>query len=282
VDVSLLSVLLTPLTLFGAATGAGTFHWSGHVAAGQRIEVRGINGSIHAQPASGQSVDVIAYKSGREIDPAAIGVKVVESDGGVMIFAVPQGTSNCGECSDGFESGSGDANVDFTVSVPSGVRFVARTVNGLVEAKSLDADMEAHTVNGDVVLSTTGTAQGETVNGSITASLGKINSALNFSTVNGTISLEVPRTAAARIHAKTLNGPIRADFPLAVGGQFPAQHADGNIGCGGPELRIATVNGAINLRSAQRAARSLSADNNRDPRRCARCEVERSKRYTKL
>jgi hypothetical protein len=251
VDVSLLSVLLTPLTLFGAATSADTFHWSGHVTAGQRIEVRGINGSIHAQPASGQSVDVIAHKSGREIDPAAIGVQVVESDGGVMIFAIPRNARGSAEYA--AEAGdSGDANVDFTVSVPSGVHFVARTVNGLVEAKSLDADMEAHTVNGDVVLSTTGAAQGETVNGSITASLGRINSALNFSTVNGTISLEVPRAAAARIHAKTLNGPIRTDFRLAVGGHFPAQHADGIIGCGGPELRIATVNGSINLRRSKR------------------------------
>ena len=249
-DVSLLSLILAaPLALSGGV-GSNTFHWSGHVAAGQRLEVRGINGSIHAQPASGQSVEVIAYKSGHEIDASTIGVKVVESDGGVTIFAVPQGTSNCGECSD--NNPAGDANVDFTVSVPSGVRFVARTVNGLVEAKSLDADMEAHTVNGDVVVSTTGAVQGETVNGSITASVGKISSPLNFSTVNGTIALEMPRTTAARIHAKTQNGPIHTDFPLAVGGHFPTQHAEGTIGCGGPELRIATVNGSIYLRRSKR------------------------------
>ena len=250
--VSLIPFLLAaPLTLFGAVSN-NTFHWTGHVAAGQRIEVRGINGSIHAQPATGESVEVIAHKSGRAIDPADIGVKVVETDGGVTIIAVPQEAADCDECPASAANLAGDASVDFTVSVPSGVHFVARTVNGLVEAKSLDADMEAHTVNGDVVLSTTGAAQGETVNGSITASVGKIPSALNFSTVNGTISLEVPRSAAAHVHAKTQNGPIRTEFPLAVGGQFPAQHADGVIGCGGPELRIATVNGSIYLRRTKR------------------------------
>jgi hypothetical protein len=249
VNLSLKSVFLAaPLTLYGA-TSTDTFHWSGRVTAGQQIEVRGINGSIHAQPTSGQSVDVIAYKSGRAIDPASIGVKVVEHDGGVTISAVPRSAV---ECSNVSGSPSGDVNVDFTVSVPSGVRFVGRTVNGLVEAKSLDADTEAHTVNGDVVLSTTGTAQGETVNGSITASLGRISSALKFSTVNGAISLEVPRSAAARVHAKTVNGPIRTEFPLARGGSFPAQHADGNIGHGGPALEIATVNGGISLRRSKR------------------------------
>jgi Putative adhesin len=243
VNLSLISVLLTaPLTLFGAATTPDTFHWSGNVPAGQQIEIRGINGNIHAQPAHGDSVDVIAYKSGRAIDPGTIGVKVLEHDGGVTIVAVP-GTSS---------PAAGDANIDFTVSVPSGVRFVARTVNGLVEAKSLDADAEAHTVNGDVVLSTSGTAQGETVNGSITASVGKISSALKFSTVNGAISLEVPRGASARIRARTKNGPIRSDFHLAVHGEFPAQHAEGVIGCGGPELQIATVNGSISVRRNKR------------------------------
>ncbi len=251
-NLSLMSALLAaPLTLFGAA-GTDTFHWSGRVSAGQQIEVRGINGSIHAQHASGQSVDVFAYKSGRAIDPASIGVKVIESDLGVTIVALPQGESGCAECSKAPGSPNGDVNVDFTVSVPSGVRFVGRTVNGLVEAKSLDGDTEAHTVNGDVVLSTTGAAQGETVNGSITASLGKIGSALKFSTVNGAISVEVPRCAAARVHAKTVNGPIHTDFPLAMHGPFPAQHADGNIGHGGPELQLATVNGSIHLRKSKR------------------------------
>ena len=246
-DLSLLSLVVTaPLTLLGAATTDNTFHWTGRVAAGQMVEVRGINGSIHAQPSSGESVDVIAYKSGRAYDPAAIGVKVVEYEGGVRIVALP------GEAAGDSGIPSGDVNVDFTVSVPSGVRFIGRTVNGLVEATSLDADAEAHTVNGNVVLSTTGSAQGETVNGSIKASLGKISSPLKFSTVNGEISVEMPHTASAKIHAKTMNGPIRSDFPLTMHGAFPASRADGVIGCGGPELKIATVNGSISLRRNKR------------------------------
>ena len=249
--ISLLSVLLSlPLTALGA-TNIDTFHWSGHVSAGQRIEVRGINGSIHAQPAEGESVEVIAYQSGHSIDPASVGVKVVENDGGITIFAVPQGASR--ECSEkGPASAAGDASLDFTISVPAGVHFVARTVNGRVEAESLHADTEAHTVNGDVVLSTTGAAQGDTVNGSITASVGRVTSPLQFSTVNGAISVEMPRGAAARVHANTQNGPIHSEFPLATGGQFPAQHASGKIGRGGPEVKIATVNGSINLRRSKR------------------------------
>jgi hypothetical protein len=248
VDFSLIPVLLAgQIALTGATTTPDTFHWTGHVPAGQFLEVRGINGSIHAQPASGESIEVIASKSGRVFDPGEIEVKVVQRDGGVTICAVYPSASGSSQC----ENGGGvnnDVSVDFTVRVPSGVRFVARTVNGLVEATSLQADTEAHTVNGDVLVSTAGTAQAETVNGSIVASVGRIDSAQKFSTVNGGITLAVPRCASARVHASTINGAIRTEFALPVRGQFPARRMDGAIGGGGPELRIATVNGSIRLK----------------------------------
>jgi len=224
-------VLLAASTALFGAVNTDTFHWSGRVPPGQLIEVRGVNGSIHAEPAIGREVDVIAYKNGQQLDAGEIKVRVVEHDGGVTICAV-------------YPSPNNDVSVDFTVRVPNGVRFLARTVNGLVEANSLDAYTEAHTVNGNLRLSTAGTAQGETVNGSIIASVGMITEPLKFSTVNGGITLEMPRGTGAEVHANTVHGRIATDFPMAVHGH----RADGPIGHGGPQLRLATVNGSIILR----------------------------------
>jgi hypothetical protein len=226
----LLALLAACTALFGAV-GTDTFHWSGRVPPGQLIEVRGVNGSIHAEPAVGQEVDVLAYRNGHQVDAGDIKVRVVEHDGGVMICAI-------------YPSPNNDVSIDFTVRVPKGVKFLARTVNGVVEANSLDAYTEAHTVNGNLRLSTAGTAQGETVNGSIVASVGSITEPLKFSTVNGGITLEMPRGTSADVHANTVHGRIATDFPMAVRGG----HADGPIGRGGPQLRLATVNGSINLR----------------------------------
>jgi hypothetical protein len=251
----ILLLLTSTMALFGAV-GNDTFHWSGKVPAGQLIEVRGINGSIHAQPALGNDVDVIAYKNGERYDTSGIEVRVVEYEGGVTICAVYPSASGVDECVPGAggrpNALRNDVSVDFTVRVPKGVRFLARTVNGLVEATSLDADTEAHTVNGNVKLSTAGAGQGETVNGSIFASVGKFTSPLSFSTVNGGITLEMPRDTAAKVHADTVNGAIQTDFRLPVSGQFPGKHIAGTIGHGGPDLHIATVNGAIHLRRSTR------------------------------
>jgi len=261
VNFSRLFVLLTTVTGLFGATGVDTFHWSGKVPAGQRLEVRGVNGSIHAEPATGDEVEVIAFKNGREFDPAEIDVRVVQHDGGVTICAVyPSSDGLADECAaagnGGLNFGNNDVSVDFTVRVPKAVRFVARTVNGLVEAKSLESDTEAHTVNGNVRLSTAGAAQGETVNGSITASMGRFTSAAKFSTVNGAITLEMPSRTGARVHANTVNGGIQNEFGLPVRGQFVSKRADGAIGHGGPELRIATVNGSISLRRSRHGDRT--------------------------
>ena len=57
--------------------------------AGQQVEIRGINGSIHAEPALGNDVEVVAHKTGQPSDDvAAIEVQVVEHDGGVTFCAV--------------------------------------------------------------------------------------------------------------------------------------------------------------------------------------------------
>jgi len=245
------ALMIASAALFGAV-GTNTFHWSGRVTAGQRIEVRGINGNIHAEPAVGNEVDVIAYKNGERYEGSDIQVRVVEYEGGVTICAIYPMSDGRGDLclpgTGGRAPAQSGVSVDFTVRVPKGVHFVARTVNGLVEANLLDADTEAHTVNGNLRLCTAGTAQGETVNGSIIASVGRIDSPLKFTTVNGGITLDMPRDAAARVHADTVNGTIQTDFPPAINDLFIGKHVDVAIGRGGPDLRIATVNGTINLR----------------------------------
>ena len=70
-------VLLAASTALFGAVNSDTFHWSGRVPAGQLLEVRGVNGSIHAEPAVGREVDVIAYKNGQQLDAGEIKVQVV-------------------------------------------------------------------------------------------------------------------------------------------------------------------------------------------------------------
>ena len=232
------------------------FHWTGKVAAGATVEIKGVNGGIVATGTPGSSVEVSAIKKGRKSDPAGVKVEVVEHAGGVTICAVYPSTGAPNECKPG-EGGrmsvrDNDVNVEFKVTVPTGVRFVGRTVNGGIEASGITADAEAHTVNGGVALEATGAAWAETVNGGITARLGSTDwtGALNLKTVNGGIEMTMPEGLSADVKASTVNGEIQTDFPLTVTGRISRRKLEGTIGSGGRLLELSTVNGGIELHKA--------------------------------
>jgi hypothetical protein len=246
------------------------FRWSGQIARGKSVEIRGINGDIDAGRAQGNQVEVVAHKHARRGDPAEVRIDVVEHDGSVTVCARypttlrtsigrrARGVNGEGQnvCQQGDEGRTSvrdnDVVVDFTVRVPEGVRLIARTVNGGIGAASLRSDVEAYTVNGRIKLSTTGVASAETVNGSIEASLeaAKWNEPLDFRTVNGSITIDLPAGAAAELRAETLNGDITSDVPVTIRTLRRGRRVAGTIGSGGKELHVATINGGIRLRSA--------------------------------
>jgi DUF4097 and DUF4098 domain-containing protein YvlB len=230
------------------------FHWTGKVAAGQAIEIKGTNGGITATGATGGEVEVTAVKKGRKSDPTLVKVEVVEHAGGVTICAVYPSSGAPNECVPGkggrMQLRDNDVNVEFRVTVPAGVRFVGRTVNGGIEASGLKADAEAETVNGGVELDSTGTARAQTVNGGITARLGRADwdGTLTLETVNGGIDVSMPEGLSAEVRASTVIGDISTDFPLTVKGKIARRKLEGTIGSGGRLLEMKTVNGGIELK----------------------------------
>ena len=226
-------------------------HWSWKIAAGKAIEIKGVNGAIHARRSLGDKVEVRAWKRARHSDPSEVHVEFVEHAGGVTVCAVYPGKGNRCEPGEGghMNTRNNDTAVEFEVLVPAGVGLVARNVNGAVEAESLEGPIEAHTVNGHVDVSTTQRAEASTVNGSISARMGRTGSdPLDFHTVNGSITLELGGEVNADLRASTVNGGIETDFPITVNGSIGRHRIEGTLGKGGTPLRLETVNGSIKLR----------------------------------
>jgi hypothetical protein len=239
-----------------SAQSAEDFRWTARLSAGDAVEVKGINGSIRAGAASGSEVEVRAQTRARKSDPSSVRIEVVEHAGGVTVCAVyptPEGErANSCEPGEGgrMNTRNNDVNVEFEVLLPAGIDFVARTVNGEVEALELGGDVRATTVNGDVEISTTGFARAETVNGSIEAVMGArdLSEGAVFETVNGSITLDVADDVNADLSAKWLNGGFESDIPFMLTGRMSRQSASGTLGAGGPDLDLRTVNGSIRIR----------------------------------
>jgi len=235
------------------------FQWTGQLTTGQTLEIKGINGDIHAGPSSTTGAVVTAVKTSRRSNPADVRIEVVPHGGGVTICAVYPDVAGAepNRCEPGRESRShtknNDTSVRFDVQVPVGVALVARTVNGGIDGEGLNGDAEGDTVNGSVRLSTTGTATGATVNGELALTMGRTDwrDGAKFSTVNGGITLRLPGFVNADVRASTLNGSIESDFPITVTGRMDRRHVEGTIGGGGQPLTLSTVNGSVRLLRAQ-------------------------------
>lgn len=232
---------------------AQDFRWSGRIDAGKTLEIRGVNGEVRVERATGAEAEVVAHKSGRKSDPASVEIVVVPHGNGVTICAVyPAVDGRENEC----EPGGGhnnvrdnDVEVEWIVKVPDAVKLGAYTVNGDVTVRDVGGEVRASTVNGDVDVSTRGIAEASTVNGSIRAALGRADwtGTMEFTTVNGGITIEVPDGLNTTVEASTVNGSIETDFPITVQGRFGSRRLQGTIGSGGRDLELETVNGSIRL-----------------------------------
>ncbi|HEV3061200.1 MAG TPA: hypothetical protein VGY48_23335, partial [Vicinamibacterales bacterium] len=170
------------LAMLGGASHAlaqADFQWRGSLAAGQSVEIKGINGAVRASSSGTGQVEVTATRSARRSNPADVRIDVVPHAGGITICAVyptpPGGDANRCEPGSGGHANTrnNDTMVQFEVHVPAGVDFIGRTVNGDIEANGLQSDAQGHSVNGSVKLSTTGLASANTVNGSVDVTMGR-------------------------------------------------------------------------------------------------------------
>lgn len=128
-------------------------------------------------------------------------------------------------------------------------RVKASAVNGNIQAEGLEGPVNFSAVNGEIeVVITSGPAKIETVNGPINCHLRALKDNLTLETVNGPIKIKIPAEISlnAYLEAKSTNGAINIDLPLTFKGLTKSKGSlEGQIGTGGPLIRLRTVNGSI-------------------------------------
>lgn len=231
------------------------FRWTGKMAAGKILEIRGINGRISATPASGSEAEIVAIRTGRKSDPESVKIEVIPHAGGVTVCAVypSRDDDRPNECKPGggrMNTRNNDVNVDFEVRVPRDVAFEGRSVNGGIRAE-VDGRASVTTVNGSIEIDAGALTEASTVNGSIRATVRtQVNSPddIKLSTVNGSVRLSLPEGVNADVSAKTVNGGITSEFDgITVNKKWGPRTAEGRLGNGGRELELKTVNGGITI-----------------------------------
>ena len=249
-----LLLAVVAIAIFAAAAWAqdngNSKHWTGAMHAGQTLTVKNISGDITVEPASGETAEINAEKSGRDADQVQI--SIISNEEGVEVCTIYPGEGNTCDHS---HSDNVRARVDYTIKIPRDVKLRAANVNGEVTAENLGAEADVSSVNGSVRVSTATWAEAESVNGSVHAKLGRADwpSQAEFKSVNGNVDVTVPADLNADVRFSTLNGNIHSDFNYTVAsgtriGGHPGTKVDATIGSGGRGLRLESVNGDLDLR----------------------------------
>lgn len=247
----LTGTLTSPVRAAGESRTSRHFDHTARLVPGQTVWIHGVNGTVVAEPSGGGPLVVEATLTGKRNDPAEVEIRVVPDSDGLTICAIYPGRASVCE-GDRYQMPvkDNDVTVEFRVRVPSGVRLVATTVNGGIKARGLDAPVRATTVNGGCEISTRSSGEARSVNGSVTATVGRLSASddLDFATVNGSVTVHVVGPLDAEVSASTVNGALRSDYPVEMRGRWGPRSMKGTVGRGGAKLQMTTVNGSIALR----------------------------------
>ena len=233
-----------------------SFTWSGVIPNGKRIMIKDINGGIDVQHSTTGRVEVSGEKRWRRGDPRDVRIEQKKIGDEVLICALWHEDSRCDE--DGIHTSRNsrsndhnDVSVHFIVKVPDGVRVDIATVNGALTVNGVTTEVRATTVNGGIdARSAGGPVRAHTTNGSIHVSMGSIGNAddLEYETVNGSVTIDLPATFGAQLELGTVNGRVTTDFPITISGTLSPRRLRGTVGDGRTRLRATTVNGSVTLR----------------------------------
>jgi DUF4097 and DUF4098 domain-containing protein YvlB len=244
----------------------------------RKLDVDVISGSIEIIGDGGNSVRVTGERVIHALDQQQLArakqddvLDMNEKEGTAQIYENGPFRNNNNRSSDyhGFhENSDRHYNVDWnlTIHVPREIALHLRDVNGSIKADGTSGAFDISAVNGSVTgTNIAGSGNISTVNGPTVISFRENpKSDSSFKSVNGKVDVTYQPNLAAAFDLKTVNGGMFTDFEaVALASTGGGSSKDGKfiyksrgnsrvrIGSGGPQIRMETVNGSIQIRKAK-------------------------------
>ena len=227
------------------------FHQTYALASDGRVELDNINGAVHISTWDQDEVkvDAVKYADSKErLEQAHI-----EIDSGKDHLSVRTKYPDH-ELTFNWGSHNNPASVEYTLTVPRTARLdEIKLINGSLDVTGVTGEVHASCINGRLEAhNLSGRADLSTINGHLDAKFDQLRgSSLELKSVNGSLELTIPSDSKAEIEASTVSGRIDNDFGLHVNHHsFVGHDLRGELGNGGPRIKLSNVNGGIEIRHA--------------------------------
>lgn len=237
------------------------FHQTYPLSATGRVSLENINGGVEIKVWDRAALQLDAVKKAYKKERLAEAkIEVTANEENIRIKTeYPDGSLN-------FRGGErrydNPATVEYTLTVPrKAVLESIELINGSLDVAAVEGAVKASSINGRVTATgLLGETRLSTINGTLNATFTQLEESkpITLSSVNGSVLLVIPSDSNASIRAGTVHGGISNDFGMQVRhGEYVGHNLDGQIGSGGPRIKIDNVNGPIKITHAQ-DGRSIS------------------------
>src|SRR5215213_3618341 len=231
------------------------FHQTYPLSPTGRISLENINGGVQIKIWDRAAVQVDAIKKAyrrERLNEAKIEVNATEENIRIKT-EYPYQTQNFRSDERRYDN---PATVEYSLTVPrKAILQSVELINGSIDIDGVEGNVKATSINGPV------TARGliaetrlSTINGPLTATFTQLDDTkpISLGSINGSVMLVIPSNANALIRAVTVHGGITSDFGLKVKhGEYVGHSMDGQIGNGGPRIKLSNINGGIKINHAQ-------------------------------
>src|ERR1700730_9801599 len=266
----------SPDVIFGYASETSDevreeFHQTYPLVANGRVSLENLNGGVQIKVWDRPAVQLDAVKHEyRRERLAEARIDVNSSDESIRI-KTDYPDENQRFTSDERGRYDNPAIVDYVLTVPrQAVLESIELVNGPIGIEGVEGSVKASAINGPVTArGLLGEARLSTINGPLQATFTRLDDLkpISLDSINGPVTLIIPSDSNAMVRASTVHGDISNDFGLEVKhGEYVGHDLAGQIGTGGPRIKLGNVNGPIRITHSQdgrklSSATSLSLDN---------------------
>ncbi|MGA9510257.1 MAG: DUF4097 family beta strand repeat-containing protein [Candidatus Sulfotelmatobacter sp.] len=224
------------------------FHQTYALSPEGRVELENINGAVHISTWDQNQVKVDAVKYADSKDRLADAHIEIDSSNDHLSIRTKYPEH------DHWSLNGNPASVEYTLTVPRAARLdEIKLINGALDVTGAAGEVHASCVNGRLEAhNLSGRAELSTVNGHLDVTFNQLpGSSIELSSVNGAVEMTIPSDSKAEIEASTVSGRIENDFGLHLNRhQFVGNALRGELGNGGPRIKLSSVNGRIEIRHA--------------------------------
>ena len=225
------------------------------LAAGARVQVEGINGSVKIETSDTRTAEIYIERTAKSAEAMQRRKIVIENTENSLKIRGEKGDT--GIISRFFGS---TPHEKVTLKLPRQIALVTQGVNGSVTVGEIDGPVEVHGVNGKVeIAQATGSAEFHGINGNVSVALTRLEKeAVSLNGVNGNIELRLAEGVNVELEAHGMNGRVSSDLPDFVLDEQRHGNYRAHVGTGGNAISANGING--NIRLSRVASASLKAE----------------------